>query len=319
MAARFGLSAAERRAFREDGFFARRGVFDSAEIESLRDAAERVRAVALRLAVEGRPYEVDGNRYVDAGAVTVQLEHRPGSPSLRVVEPFRALDPVFERLVDDARLVDPMRDLIGTARVGLWTDKLNFKPPHEGSGFRWHQDSPYWAHACRHLDQLPNVMLALDDADDGERLPARGARIAPPRAAARPPGRRRPRSPLHRSAPLRRRGAGGGAMPAGSLIFFSPHTVHGSEPNRSDRTRRAMVLTYQPGGTISSRRRAPARRSPVSGMSGGGSRMMARDTWIVTGGAGFIGCNFVRHALAGIRRAPRGAATCSPTPAASRT
>ncbi len=33
-----------------------------------------------------------------------------------------------------------------------------------------------------------------------------------------------------------------------SLIFFSPRTVHGSEPNVSDRNRRALVLTYQPGG-----------------------------------------------------------------------
>ena len=38
------------------------------------------------------------------------------------------------------------------------------------------------------------------------------------------------------------------AAPAGSLVFFSPHSVHGSEPNRSDRPRRAMVLTYQPAG-----------------------------------------------------------------------
>jgi ectoine hydroxylase-related dioxygenase (phytanoyl-CoA dioxygenase family) len=38
------------------------------------------------------------------------------------------------------------------------------------------------------------------------------------------------------------------AMPAGSLLFFSPHTVHGSEPNRSGRARRALVLTYQPAG-----------------------------------------------------------------------
>ena len=36
--------------------------------------------------------------------------------------------------------------------------------------------------------------------------------------------------------------------PAGSLIFFSPHTVHGSRPNLSGRQRRALVLTYQPGG-----------------------------------------------------------------------
>ena len=38
-------------------------------------------------------------------------------------------------------------------------------------------------------------------------------------------------------------------VPAGSLVFFSPHSVHGSLPNRSERPRRALVLTYQPGGT----------------------------------------------------------------------
>ena len=37
-------------------------------------------------------------------------------------------------------------------------------------------------------------------------------------------------------------------LPAGSLVFFSPHSVHGSLPNRSERPRRALVLTYQPGG-----------------------------------------------------------------------
>ena len=37
-------------------------------------------------------------------------------------------------------------------------------------------------------------------------------------------------------------------VPAGTLIFFSPHSVHGSEPNDSDQRRRAFVLTYQPGG-----------------------------------------------------------------------
>ena len=35
---------------------------------------------------------------------------------------------------------------------------------------------------------------------------------------------------------------------AGSLVFFSPHTVHGSQPNRSDEPRRALVITYQPAG-----------------------------------------------------------------------
>jgi hypothetical protein len=258
VAARFALTPDERRAWDEDGFFVRRSVLAADEVDALRDAAERVRAVALRLAVEGRPYAVDGNRYVDAGAVTVQLEHGPETAELRVVEPFHALDPVFERLVDDARLVDPMCGLVGTPRVALWTDKLNFKPPREGSGFRWHQDSPYWAHACRHLDQLPNVMLALDDADadNGCLRVVRGSHRGGLLPGRTDDGVLGPlfTDPRHFDA-----GAQVAVeMPAGSLVFFSPHTVHGSQANRSERLRRALVLTYQPGGH--DQFKAPGRR-----------------------------------------------------------
>ena len=52
-----------------------------------------------------------------------------------------------------------MRDLVADEHISLFTDKLNLKRPREGSGFRYHQDSPYWAFHCAHLDQLPNVML----------------------------------------------------------------------------------------------------------------------------------------------------------------
>jgi ectoine hydroxylase-related dioxygenase (phytanoyl-CoA dioxygenase family) len=36
--------------------------------------------------------------------------------------------------------------------------------------------------------------------------------------------------------------------PAGSVVFFNPHTVHGSQPNFSKMPRRAIIITYQPGG-----------------------------------------------------------------------
>ena len=36
--------------------------------------------------------------------------------------------------------------------------------------------------------------------------------------------------------------------PFGFLAFFSPHIVHGSQPNASEALRRALVITYQPGG-----------------------------------------------------------------------
>ncbi len=243
------ITAAERSAWSEDGFFLRPGVFSAAELEALRAAAERVGAEAARLASrEGRAYQIDGNRYVDSGAMTVQYEHDTGSPTLRVVEPFHHLDPVFERLLGDPRIVAPMCDLIGAERVALWTDKLNFKRPEEGSGFRWHQDSPYWAHASSHLDRLPNVMLALDDADEanGCLRVVRGSHrqgLLPGRQGDGVLG------PLFTDPAAFDAGDEVPAvMVAGSLLFFSAHTVHGSQPNRSSRARRACVLTYQPPG-----------------------------------------------------------------------
>jgi hypothetical protein len=246
-----GLSPREREAWRDDGFFFRPSAFSPAELAALREGAELVvRAAEAAVAASDERYAIDGNRYVEVriGGVpaTVQLEHEAASGTLRVIEPFHSLDPVFERLVDDPRIVDPMRELVGTERVALFTDKLNLKRPREGSRFDWHQDSPYWAHFCSHLDQLPNVLLALDDADLGNgcfRLIAGSHRrgMLPGRTGEGVLG------PLFtRLDQFDERDAVAAELPAGSLVFFSAHSVHGSLPNRSERARRALVLTYQP-------------------------------------------------------------------------
>jgi ectoine hydroxylase-related dioxygenase (phytanoyl-CoA dioxygenase family) len=247
------LAPEERAAWERDGFVLRPGAFSAAELDALRDAAERVVARSeAGLAPSQASYAIDGNSYVEVAIEgrpsTVQLEHSPGSRTIRVIEPFHHLDPSFERLVDDPRIVAPMRALVGSARVALFTDKLNLKRPREGSAFGWHQDSPYWAHFCAHLDRLPNVMLALDDAG-----PENGCLRLIPGSHRRGmlPGREgegvlgplftHPRY-VDESAQV------AAAMPAGSLLFFSPHTVHGSPPNTSNAPRRALVLTYQPAG-----------------------------------------------------------------------
>lgn len=243
------LSPAERRAWEDDGFFVRSRAFAGAELEELRDAAERAAQAADQgLGCAERDYTIDGNRYLEARGATIQLEHRPGSRTIRVIEPFHRLDRRFEGLIDDPRLVEPMRDLVGSEAVSLWTDKLNLKRPREGSAFHWHQDSPYWIFDCRHVDRLPNVMLALDDAseENGCLCVVRGSHrrgILPGLEGA---GRLAPLFTDPRAFDVTQ--AAPAEMPAGSLLFFSPHTVHGSAPNRSERPRRALVLTYQPAG-----------------------------------------------------------------------
>ena len=255
------LGEAERRRYLDEGFFVREAVFGAADLDRWRAAAERVVATAARASMEvvqaeanaparaaasEADYRIDGNRYVEAARATVQFEHQSDSQTIRVIEPFHHLDPVFESLIGDSRIVTPICGVLGRDRIALWTDKINLKRPFEGSGFRWHQDSPYWSHVCGHCDELPNVMLTLDDADRENGC----FRLVPgSHRKGFLPGRNDGTrlGPLFTDPACFDEGAAWLAeVPAGSLVAFDSHMVHGSEPNLSDRSRRAIILTYQP-------------------------------------------------------------------------
>lgn len=242
------LSDAELAAYRRDGYLVREGVFSEGELPALRQAVEDAVALACQQALAGRTYWLDGKRFVDVGGMTVQFEPGPDSDTVRVIEPAQHLHPGLAAVVRDSRVLQPVRGLLGRDDLAVWTNKLNLKRPQEGSGFGWHQDSPYWVHDCDHVDLLPNVYLAFDDAgldngclgiirgshtkgclpgtDDGTQL---GGFFTAPHAFCE-------------------QDAVWLAVPAGSLVFFDPHAIHGSKPNHSARPRRAMVMTYQPAG-----------------------------------------------------------------------
>jgi hypothetical protein len=242
------LSELEQRNYAADGFLIRASAFTPMEVETLRDAVERAALRAMQLAESGATYVLDGKRFVDSGYTTVQFEPESGSDTIRVVEPVHELDDRLSNLLDDIRIVEPMRDLVGAEHLAVGTDKLNLKRPFEGSGFGWHQDSPYWVHDCDHVDQLPNVLIALDAAseengcfrvirgshtrgclagiNDGSQL---GGFYTDPALFDE-----------QQQVPM--------IVPAGSLVFFNAHSVHGSLPNNSAEPRRALVLTYQPAG-----------------------------------------------------------------------
>ncbi|HEX9814414.1 MAG TPA: phytanoyl-CoA dioxygenase family protein [Myxococcota bacterium] len=243
----FGLTADESRAYAEDGFFIRDAGFGAGEIAELRDAVECCAARASLAATGGRTYRIDGNVYCEASGATIQFEHAPGSKTIRVVEPFHHLDERVDRLIDDPRLVDPIRGLLGEAEISLFTDKLNLKRPGEGSRFRWHQDSPYWAHFHPDVERLPNVMLGIDDATEENGC----LRLIPGshRHGMLPglEGQGRLGSLFTNPAYFDESLQLPAVLSAGSLLFFSPSVVHGSGPNDSTERRRALIFTYQGG------------------------------------------------------------------------
>lgn len=245
-ASSFSFTAEEVQRYESDGFILRESVFSESEIDALCEATEVAVRRAKKLSEQGQTYFLDGKRFVDTDFLTVQFEHSPGSETVRVIEPAHQLEPRLEALVDDPRIVGPMQGLVGSDNLSLWTAKLNLKRAREGSGFGWHQDSPYWVHDSHHVDLLPNVMLAFDEATQSNGC-FRVIRGSHTRGCL--PGSSNgtqlggfftdPGSfDESQQVPM--------VVPAGSLIFFSPHVVHGSFPNYSDQPRRAIVLTYQP-------------------------------------------------------------------------
>jgi len=247
----------ELAAYREQGYFVRERVFAAGELEALRAAAERVHTRVLLASGSPRAAaieRIDGKRFQDLLGSCVKWEWDDARAEIRSMEPFLHLDGVLERLPDDARLWQPVADLVGEPRLALFTDKLNIKRPN-GAPFPWHQDSPYFAFECPHVERLVSVQVYLDDAsaENGCLWMIPGSHrfgVLPGLSDRGVLGRLY--TDVDRvlaEAPRVRL-----AAPAGSAIFFHGDVVHGSQVNRSSGSRRAFVLTYQPAGHAQFRR-----------------------------------------------------------------
>jgi hypothetical protein len=240
----------EKKQYRDEGYFLREGLFLNAELEPLRDATEAVHRSVVEAvdrsecAPEGL---IDGRRYQEILGSTIKWEWRDKVAEIRSMEPYHHLDPRLDSLLDDPRLWQPAGTVIDAESVSLFSDKLNFKHPR-GAPFPWHQDTPYWAFECNHLDRLVSVLIYLDDATRENGclwvIPGTHKRGTIPCYQDRGVVGRlyTDMDLLEGEEPIAIE------SPAGSVIWFHGDLVHGSQSNRDVVNRRALVLTYQPGG-----------------------------------------------------------------------
>lgn len=236
--------------YERDGFFARESVISEAELKPLRDGVETVHRKIEQAAgdpdVEASRY-FDGKQYQKVLGSSVQWEWRDGSSEIRTMEPYHHLDSALDELIDDPRLWGPARALIKSEGISLFSDKLNFKRPG-GAPFPWHQDSPYWAFLCNHLDRLVSVGVILDDAmvENGCLWVIPGSHKHGALACFEDRGvvgrlyTDIDRYDLNEPKPL--------DLPAGSIVYFHGDIVHGSQGNKSQSKRRILLMTYQPAG-----------------------------------------------------------------------
>lgn len=217
----YGLSPEQLASYRENGFLVLRGVFGPAEVERMRALQEQVLAERPEL------LHSDNMRFE-------WIEHE-GEQIPWKIDPFWDLHPAFGDIIRDRRICDPLCSLYDGFEPRLFKDKYIIKPPgSHGNGK--HQDHNWWQgfpHSCI------SVAVAIDAAD-------------------RENGCTQLWPGSHQHGFLHQAGTLDGTIPSeftesdpfyletepGDIALFSCFTIHAAGPNRSDRFRRQLFLTY---------------------------------------------------------------------------
>ncbi len=228
------LSEAQRRAFDERGFFVLRQLFAPAEVDAARAAFERLYALAQTLRKTGD----------HAGAFFV-LDAPQDSPVVvqRIVWAGGA-EPILLQLSQDARLVEPALELLGTGSCEQLLCQAHFKMPNDGVAFDWHQDIQHrdkgpgtWRDVTGRGSYVQTLLLVDDVTKDNGPLEFVGADGVHFDDTGRL---------IVGSVDASRAVAVTGQ--AGDVLFFGPWAVHGSTPNCSPRPRRVLINGYAAPG-----------------------------------------------------------------------
>jgi ectoine hydroxylase-related dioxygenase (phytanoyl-CoA dioxygenase family) len=209
-------------AYRRDGYFVARELFDAEEIDLLRRAAKEDRALD-----ENAFGRADGA----GGSVRLSLWNHPG-------------DDVYGMFARSRRVVDSVAQLLEDEPYH-YHSKMIMKQARTGGAWEWHQDYGYWyengvltpnlcsvfiavdpatrANGCMQVLQSSQQMGRLNHVKIGDQTGADPERVA---AAAE-----RLELVFVEMAP-------------GDALFFHANTLHRSDQNRSENDRWALICCY---------------------------------------------------------------------------
>ena len=259
------FTPAERRHLELDGYVVRERVFDRGEVAEIVDACERLVADLVKDR-QGRRYKVGSYVFEPDQLTGCTIKWEGDSDVVHGIEPFAHRSPELERWGYDPRFSDPSIDVLGEEPIALFTEKLNLKRPHVGGPNPFHQDFPYWDGYADDPTKIMTALLFLDDAS----LENGTLQVVP---GSHKQGKWQTRNDRDVFGNLEMDPSAVAdvqpvavEVPAGSVVFFGAFLVHKSDPNTSDRDRRALLYSYQPkrfASSIEIERRA-RRTAPIA-------------------------------------------------------
>jgi phytanoyl-CoA hydroxylase len=234
------LSDEQRETYERDGYVVLPAAFSAAELAGLRAESDRLAHLL-----------VNASLALGEKSPRLDLRRDNAGPVLLKIQPLSDISELFRNVANDARLLDPMRDLLGCEPL-LLEEKLNGKerlavdlePLGIGDWapeFPFHTDLHYFV-----LDGYPETTLssaiALDDctADNGPLRFVPGSHRRPdwPLAGGWPPVLADGLFSEDEQVPL--------ICPAGTVVIFHSRIAHASSPNNTDHPRRLLIYSHFP-------------------------------------------------------------------------
>jgi ectoine hydroxylase-related dioxygenase (phytanoyl-CoA dioxygenase family) len=219
------LSYEQLQTYNEQGYLVLRNVFSEHEAKVLQVECDRL----LTLSQYTDPFNIR------AGYKT----YADGSVAIERMDPVHDISPVFADLVQDQRILSPLRDIYLDEPL-LFKDKLIFKLPG-ANGYTMHQDAAWWQGFP--IEGLVSVMVAIDGAttENGglELFPGYHDRLRSTPGVLR----------NMNAEEIAEIDAGTGEIVEtnpGDVILFHSFTPHQSGPNLSQISRKQLFLTYTP-------------------------------------------------------------------------
>jgi phytanoyl-CoA hydroxylase len=215
------LTAEQLEQYDELGYFVVEGLFDPQEVREMLDECESI--------LRGDFGELfKGAAQVDPGSTgEIKAERKVSAVVERSV--------VFRKYLLKEALVSRLQDILGPD-ILLFRDILMLKPALVGSKMPWHQDSKYWP---IEPTALCSVWTALDPATHEN-----GCMQVIPRSHKMDLLDSRDGGPALDDDQLDLSQAIEVPMEPGSSLFFHSRLLHGSDPNRSEKSRRSFIASF---------------------------------------------------------------------------
>ncbi len=229
------LSDEQVEAFFEIGFVIVPDVFTPTEIEEMRAGFDRLQKMAYALSEPG----------IHNGSDFAIERKESGQVIIHRISWCGAAEPVLLAYGKDLRLLGMASQLLGSNEMNQLINQAHFKIPGDNVAFPWHQDSEHrgygkpWWKDVNGRGSFVQQAIAIDDVTEKS-----GPLKFIPESCKLGHLGLLSRSEEEYPALFDPDDAITGIMKAGSVALFNPYVIHGSEPNRSQKSRRVFINGY---------------------------------------------------------------------------